>query len=127
MERFSVLQRMGFLGVMALLLLIGAGAYTFFMALPKEKPFYTPGVVQSRDDCFYGKLAQFKNLTRQILFAAAQECEIEVQSVEGHEQRRLEWMERQAERERQRALEPQPVQAAPEEPKEKDTVRRVWR
>ena len=122
-----MLQRMGFLGVMALLLLAAAGAYTFYAALPKEKPFYTPGVVQSRDDCFYGKLAQFKNLTRQILFAAAQECEIEVQSVEGHEQRRQEWMERQAERERQRALQPQSAQAAPEEPKEKDTIRRVWR
>jgi hypothetical protein len=126
MERFSVLQRMGFLGVMALLLLAVAGAYTFFVAMPKEKPFYTPGVVQSRDDCFYGKLAQFKNITRQILFAAAQECEIEVQSVEGHEQRRQEWMERQAERERQRALNPDPAPVA-EEPKEKDTIRRVWR
>ena len=122
-----MLQRMGFFGIVALLLLLGAGAYTFFLSMPKEKPFYTPGVVQTRDDCFYGKLAQFKNLTRQILFAAAQECEIEVQSVEGHEQRRQEWMERQAERERQRALQPQPAQAAPEEPKEKDTLRRVWR
>lgn len=126
MERFSVLQRMGFLGVIALLLLAGAGVYTFFLATPKEKAFYTPGTVPSRDDCFYGKLAQFKNVTRQILFTTAQECEIEVQSVEGHEQRRQEWMERQAERERQRALNPDPVPAA-DEPKEKDTLRRVWR
>lgn len=121
-----MLQRMGFFGVMALLLLAAAGAWTLYKSLPKEKPFYTPGVVQSRDDCFYGKLAQFTNLNRQILFNAAQECEIEVQSVEGHEQRRQEWMERQAERERQRALNPQPAPVV-EEPKEKDTIRRVWR
>lgn len=124
-----MLQRMGFLGVIALLILIGAGLYTFYLSLPKEKPFYTPGVVPSREDCFYGKLAQFRNITKQILFTAAQECEIEVQSVEGHEQRRQEWIERQAERERQRALQPQPVQPepVPEEPAEKDRVRRVWR
>lgn len=121
-----MLQRMGFFGVMALLLLIAAGAYTLYASLPKEKPFYTPGVVQTREDCFYGKLAQFTNLTRQILFNAAQECEIEVQSVEGHEQRRQEWIERQAERERQRALNPDPAPVV-EEPKEKDTLRRVWR
>lgn len=121
-----MLQRMGFLGVIGLLFLIGAGAYTVFIALPKEKPFYTPGTVPSRDDCFYGKLAQFKNITRQILFSAAQECEIEVQSLEGHEQRRQEWVERQAERERQRALNPEPAPVV-EEPKEKDTLRRVWR
>lgn len=121
-----MLQRMGFFGVMLLLLLAAAGAWTLYQSLPKEKPFYTPGVVQSRDDCFYGKLAQFSNLTRQILYNAAQECEIEVQSVEGHEQRRQEWIERQAERERQRALNPDPAPVV-EEPKEKDTLRRVWR
>ncbi len=121
-----MLQRMGFLGVIVLLLLVGAGVYSFFLAQPKEKAFYTPGTVPSRDDCFYGKLAQFKNITRQVLFMAAQECEIEVQSVEGHEQRRQEWIERQAERERQRALNPDPAPVV-EEPKEKDTLRRVWR
>jgi hypothetical protein len=126
MERYSVLQRLSVLGVFILLLLVGAGLYSFLAAIPKEKPFYTPGAVPSREDCFYGKLAQFKNVTKQILFSAAQECEIEVQSIEGHEQRRQEWMERQAERERQRALNPQPAPAA-EEPKEKDTLRRVWR
>ncbi|MCW0234529.1 MAG: hypothetical protein OJJ21_13090 [Ferrovibrio sp.] len=126
MERFSVLQRLSFFGIVALLLLVGAGVYTFFISMPREQAFYTPGTVPSRDDCFYGKLAQFKNVTRQIIFQAAQECEIEVQSLEGHEQKRLEWIERQAERARQRVAEPQPA-AVPEEPKEKDTVRRVWR
>jgi hypothetical protein len=126
MERFSVLQRFGFLGVVGLLFLIGAGLYSFMLSMPKEKPFYTPGKVVSREECFDAKLAQFKNVTRQIIFSAAQECEIEVQSVEGHEKIRLEWVERQAEKARQRAANPQPVAPA-EEPKEKDTLRRVWR
>ncbi|MEK9967757.1 MAG: hypothetical protein VW600_01390 [Ferrovibrio sp.] len=124
-ERFSVLQRLSVFGVFLLLLLVGAGIYSFMAALPKEKPFYTPGAVPSREDCFYGKLAQFKNLTKQILFSAAQECEVEVQSIEAHEQRRQEWMERQAEKARIRAANPEPAPA--EEPKEVDRVRRVWR
>jgi hypothetical protein len=127
MERISVLQRLSFIGIVVLLLLVAAGLYTFMAGSQREKAFYTPGAVPSRDDCFYGKLAQFKNVTRQIIFQAAQECEIEVQSLEGHEQRRQEWIERQAEKARQRAADPQPAQAVPEEPKEKDTLRRVWR
>lgn len=126
MERFSVLQRLGIYGGLALGLLALGGLVNFVVNTPKEKPFYTPGQVPSRDDCFYGKLAQFKNVTRQIIFQAAQECEVEVQSLEGHEQKRQEWLERQAEKARQRAAEPAPAQA-PAEEQEKDRVRRVWR
>lgn len=124
MERFSVLQRLGIYGGTALGLLALGGLVNFIVNTPREKPFYTPGQVPSRDDCFYGKLAQFKNVTRQIIFQAAQECEIEVQSLEGHEQKRQEWLARQAEK----ALRPaEPVAPAPVEEQEKDRVRRVWR
>jgi len=125
MERFSVLQKLGIYGGFALGLLALGGVINFVVNAPKEKPFYTPGQVPSRDDCFYGKLAQFKNVTRQIIFQAGQECEVEVQSVEMHEHKRIEWMERQAEKARQRAAEP--VAPVPEEPQEKDRLRRVWR
>lgn len=126
LDRFSVLQRLGLYGGVILGLLILAGLMNHAINGPREKAFYTPGQVPSRDDCFYGKLAQFKNVTRQIIFQAAQECEIEVQSVEGHEQRRQEWIARQAEKARLKAAEPV-VQTPPEEPQEKDRLRRVWR
>src|SRR3546814_21140209 len=65
-------------------------------------------------------------VTRQIIYQTAQECEIEVQSLEGHEQMRQDWVERQVEKARQHAaqkqVEPQP--APQEEPKELDRVRR---
>jgi hypothetical protein len=124
-ERFSVLQRFSILGGLALVLLIVAGLYTYMTGPGREKPFYTPGSIPSREDCFYRKLAQFQNVTRQIIFQVAQDCELEVQSLEGHEQMRQEWIERQAQKARERAA--QPVEAAPEEPKELDRVRRVWR
>lgn len=126
MERFSVLQRLGIYGGLALGLLAMGGIVNFAVNAPKEKPFYTPGQVPSREDCFYGKLSQFKNVTRQIIFQVGLECEVEVQSLEVHEQKRQEWVERQAEKARQRAAEPV-VEAPVEEPKEKDTLRRVWR
>lgn len=121
-----MLQRFGFVGVILLLVLVGAGLYSYILNASKEQAFYTPGAVPKREDCFYTKLAQFKNVTRQIIFSAAQECELEIQSLEGHEQMRQEWVDRQAEKARQRAANP-PVAPAPEEPKEKDTLRRVWR
>lgn len=125
-----MLQRLSFLGVVLLLALVGAGLYSFIVDAPKEQAFYTPGSVPKREDCFYNKLAQFKNVTKQIIFSAAQDCEVEIQSIEGHEQMRQEWIERQAEKARLRAAQ-KPVEVAPppapEEPKEKDTLRRVWR
>lgn len=90
----------------------------------EEKPFYTPGKVPSRDDCFYEKIGRFKNLNKQILFQAAQECELEVQSIEGHEQARLEWLERKAEAVKNR---PPPEVKEPEPQQELDRTRRVWR
>lgn len=122
-----MLQRFGMMGFGLLALFALAGVFSFAVLPGKEKPFYTPGKVPTREECFYDKLAIFKNVTRQIIFQAAQECEIEVQSLEGHEQMRQDWVERQAEKARIHAAkkaEPQPVV---EEQKELDRVRRVWR
>jgi|GEM_PF-1956176 len=90
-----------------------------------EKPFYQPGVIPSREECFIEKLSRFTNLNKQILFQAGQECELEVQSIEGHEQRRIEWLQEQAEK---RRLQKEMPVAKPNEPAAPvDTTRRVWR
>lgn len=127
-RRLSPLQRAGVTAVVVLVLLGIAGYLSIQVVTEEEKPFYTPGVIPSRQDCFYEKIGRFNKLNKQILFQAAQECELEVQSIEGHEQKRLEWLEKQAEAARQRKLAPQPA-AKPEEPPapvEMDRVRRVW-
>lgn len=125
MGRFSSLQRLAIMATASLGVLALLGYLGLSIVAPQEKPFYQPGVVPSRQECFYDRISKFKNLNKQILFQAAQECELEVQSVEGHEQARLEWLEREAERAKQRALQPQPK--AEEPPQELDRVRRVWR
>lgn len=112
-----------FAGAMALLGL--AGYMGLEIVTDDEKPYYTPGKVPSRDDCFYEKINRFKNLNKQILFQAAQECELEVQSIEGHEQERLEWLERKAEAARSRPAAPAAQEPQPQQ--ELDRVRRVWR
>lgn len=123
-----MLQRFSIVGLGALALLALAGIFSFAVLPGNEKPFYSPGKVPSREECFYDKLAIFKNVTRQIIFQAAQECELEVQSLEGHEQMRQEWIERQAEKARQRAAAKAESSPPPaEEPQELDRVRRVWR
>ncbi len=122
-----MLQRFGIFGFAVLALFVLAGIFSFAVLPGREKPFYTPGKVPSREECFYDKLAIFKNVTRQIIYQTAQECEIEVQSLEGHEQMRLDWVERQAEKARLRAAQKAEPQPAAEEPKELDRVRRVWR
>ena len=126
-ERFSVLQRFSIVGLGALALLALAGIFSFAIVPSNDKAFYTPGKIPSREECFYDKLAIFKNVTKQIIFQAAQECELEVQSLEGHEQMRQDWVERQAEKARQRAAAKNEPPPPAEEPKELDRVRRVWR
>ncbi len=117
-------------------LLTGLGAVLLFailsgyigMSIVKEdeKPFYQPGAIPSREECFIEKLSRYTKLNRQILFQAGQECELEVQSLEGHEQRRLEWLEEQAVKRREQKQ--MPAIAQPQEPVAPvDTVRRVWR
>jgi hypothetical protein len=123
-----VLQRFSMLGLGILALLVLAGIFGFALVPGNEKPFYSPGNIPSREECFYDKLAQFRNVTKQIIYQVAQDCELEVQSLEGHEQMRQEWIERQAEKARQRAAEKAETPPPPvEEPKELDRVRRVWR
>jgi hypothetical protein len=94
----------------------------------EEKPYFTPGKsIPSREDCFYDKLAKFKNVNRQIIFQVANECELEVQSLQGHEKMYDAWVQEQAERARERAAQKAAEQAKPAEtPKEGDRVRRVW-
>lgn len=124
-----MLQRFGILGFGLLGLLVLAGFFSLVMMPNKEEAYYTPGRIPTREDCFYEKLAVFKNVNRQIIFQVASDCELEVQSLEGHEQMRQEWIERQAEKARQRAAEKVVAEPAPptEQPQELDRVRRVWR
>lgn len=123
-----MLQRLSIVGVAGLALLVIAGLFGYIMLPGTDKPYYTPGNIPSREDCFYEKLAIFKNVTKQIIFQAAAECELEVQSLEGHEQMRQEWIERQAEKARQRAAQKAAEpEVQPEQPQELDRVRRVWR
>lgn len=125
--RLSGLQRLGLFGGMILAVLVVAGIFGMAGLSLREEAYYEPGKpLPSREDCFYEKLSRFQNINRQIIAQAASDCELEVQSLEGHEQRRQEWMQRQAERARQRAAEPPPV-AVEETPQEPDRVRRVWR
>lgn len=65
----------------------------------------------------------YAKIDKQILQSIAFDCELTVQSIEGHEKLRQAWEERQAVRE----ATPRP--AAPEStiPAEADRVRRVWR
>jgi hypothetical protein len=124
--RFSGLQRLGAAGLLLLLLLIAAGIYGMVTVSLEEKPYFTPGkAIPNREDCFYDKLAKFKNVNKQIIFQAANECELEIQSLQGHEKMYDAWVQEQAERARQRAAQKaQPKPAEP--PNEGDRVRRVW-
>ncbi len=108
-----------------LLLAVLSGYIGMSIVKDDDKPFYQPGVIPSREECFIEKLSRFSKINKQILFQVGQECELEVQSVEGHEQRRLEWLEEQAEKRRQQKQEVPVAQPEPQAPV--DTVRRVWR
>lgn len=85
--------------------------------------FYTPGVTPKREDCVMARMKTYAKIDKQILQSIAAECELTVQSIEGHEKLRQAWQERQAVREAA------PKPAAPESavPAEADRVRRVWR
>lgn len=123
-EKLSPLAKYGLYFVAAMIALGVAGYLSVSAIQTDEKPFYTPGQIPSRDQCFLDKISKFKNLNKMILFQASQECELEIQSIEGHEQARLEWLERKAEA-LQRQQEQQQAAPAVEEPK--DRLRRVWR
>ncbi|MBP7064210.1 hypothetical protein [Ferrovibrio sp.] len=119
-----VLRLLLWLGGLLLLALV-SGYIGVSIVKDEEKPFYQPGVIPSREECFIEKLSRYSKLTKQILFQAGQECELEIQSIEGHEQRRIEWLQEQAEKRRLQKEAPPPEAPAPAAPI--DTVRRVWR
>lgn len=119
-----VLRLLLWLGGLLLLALV-SGYIGVSIVKDEEKPFYQPGVIPSREECFIDKLSRYSKLTKQILFQAGQECELEIQSIEGHEQRRIEWLQEQAEKRRLQKEAPPPEAPPPAAPV--DTVRRIWR
>lgn len=119
-----VLRLLLWLGGLLLLALV-SGYIGVSIVKDEEKPFYQPGVIPSREECFIEKLSRYSKLTKQILFQAGQECELEIQSIEGHEQRRIEWLQEQAEKRRLQKEAPPPEAPPPAAPV--DTVRRIWR
>lgn len=126
LSRFSGLQRLGFAGLLLLLALVVAGIYGMVTVSLEEKPYFVPGkAIPSQEDCFYDRLAKFRNVNKQIIFQAANECKLEIQSLQGHEKMYDAWVQEQAEKAQARAA----AKAAPppaEPPKESDRVRRVW-
>ncbi|MBS4048029.1 MAG: hypothetical protein KG075_16915 [Alphaproteobacteria bacterium] len=88
-----------------------------------EATFYTPGVTPKREDCVMAKMKTYNKIDKQILQSIAFECELTVQSIEGHEKLRHAWQERQAVRE----TAPKPAAEETATPAEADRTRRVWR
>jgi hypothetical protein len=85
--------------------------------------FYTPGVTPKREDCVIARMKTYNKLDKHVLQSIASECELTVQSIEGHEKLRQAWQERQAVRD----AAPKPVIPEATTPAEADRVRRVWR
>lgn len=85
--------------------------------------FYTPGVTPKREDCVLAKMKNYTKIDKLTMQNIAMECELTVQSIEGHEKLRQEWQQRQAVRE----ATPKPAVAEPAAPTEGDRLRRVWR
>lgn len=111
--------------IVAVILTLGYVGYTLRpSARNAEAEFYTPGVTPKREDCVIAKMKNYAKLDKMVMQSIALECELTVQSIEGHEKLRQAWEERQAVRE----AAPKPA-AAPEPaaPAETDRLRRVWR
>lgn len=104
------------------LLLVGAGIGWMLRSGKSDGPYYTPGVTPSREECVLAKMKTYAKLTRQTLTNIAQECELTVQSIEGHETLRKAWEAREA----TRASEPQPAAEPAKAQPEGDKLRRVW-
>lgn len=109
---------------MIVISILGGVAYALRPSMRgPDASFYTPGVTPKREDCVMAKMKTYAKLDKQVLQAIALECELTVQSIEGHEKLRQAWEERQAVREA--TPKPAAVEAAPAQ--EKDQLRRVWR
>lgn len=112
------------IGVVAILcILAGVGFALRPTARETETTFYTPGVTPKREDCVIAKMKTYNKLDKQMLQNIAFECELTVQSIEGHEKLRQAWQERQAVRD----AAPKPAASEPAPTAESDRVRRVWR
>jgi hypothetical protein len=107
---------------LAVLAAVSGAAVWMLRAGKSDDTYYTPGVTPSREQCVLAKMKTYAKLTQQTLINIAQECELTVQSIEGHEVLRKAWEARQAARAAEPQPAPQPAVTAPEG----DRVRRVW-
>jgi hypothetical protein len=107
---------------LAVLALVCGAVFWMMRAGRGDGAYYTPGVTPSREECVLAKMKTYNKLTKQTLTNIAQECELTVQSIEGHETLRKAWEARQAARVAEPQPEQQPATAAPE----RDRLRRVW-
>ncbi|MFC3674825.1 hypothetical protein [Ferrovibrio xuzhouensis] len=87
-----------------------------------DGPYYTPGVTPSREECVLAKMKTYAKVTKQTLTNIAEECELTVQSIEGHEKLRRAWEAREAARPPEPLPAAEPAKAQPEG----DKLRRVW-
>lgn len=109
--------------VLAILLVLGAVGWMLRPGSRGDDRYYVPGVTQTREDCVMAKMKTYAKIDRQVMMSIANECELTVQSIEGHEKLRKAWEERQAVRE----AAPKPVAPVAEPAPEGDRLRRVWR
>lgn len=109
--------------VFAIVLALGVVGWMIRPGNRADERYYVPGVTQTREDCVMAKMKNYAKIDRLVLATIANECELTVQSIEGHEKLRKAWEERQAVRE----AAPKPVAPVAEPTPEGDRVRRVWR
>jgi len=110
--------------VVGIPLLVGL-VFLFWPGGRSDDAFYRPGITPSREECVLAKMKTYAKIDKLTLQSIASECELTVQSIEGHEVMRKAWEARQAARQ----AEPKPAAApvAAEPPPESDRLRRVWR
>lgn len=109
--------------VVILLILAGVGYAVRPSSRDADASFYTSGVTPKREDCVLVKMKNYSKIDKHVLQSIAMDCELTVQSIEGHQKLRQAWEERQAVRE----AAPKPATPEATTPAEADRVRRVWR
>lgn len=115
---------LGSVGAAVIIVILAGIAYALRpMGRDTDAAFYTPGVTPKREDCVMARMKTYNKIDKQMLQSIAMECELTVQSIEGHEKLRQAWQERQAVRE----AAPRPASTEPTTPAESDRIRRVWR
>jgi hypothetical protein len=109
--------------VVIILILAGVGYALRPPARDADATFYTSGVTPKREDCVLVKMKNYSKIDKNVLQSIAMDCELTVQSIEGHQKLRQAWEERQAVRE----ATPRPTTPDPTPAAESDRLRRVWR